>query len=200
MWAGNVPSDATHDELWRFFSQPPPTATSPDDTGGVSSIFLISRSNCAFVNFDSEEHLQAAILRFSGQQIRPDDAKCPHLVCRVRKKDDDLRAGVGGQRGVGLHVKWVQQYKAKSSMTSSEADGDISPQSSGGSIPSFASMSISSDEEGNTQSQNPSAHSNSSGSYASTNSSMLLQYFPQRYFILKSLTQVRALMIVILLS
>lgn len=96
MWAGNVPSDATQDELWRFFSQqmvpgrrPPPESTSGANTdsiyGGVSSIFLISRSNCAFVNFESERHLEAATVRFNGQPLRPADPRCPRLVCRIRR-------------------------------------------------------------------------------------------------------------------
>jgi hypothetical protein len=192
MWAGNVPSDATRDELWKFFNNLPDGASVSDEANaGVSSIFLISRSNCAFVNFDAEEHLHAAIIRFSGKQIRPDDPKCPHLVCRVRRKDDDLKAGVGGQRGVGLHVKWVQE-KAKAATTT--PDGDLNRRSSSSSPGdvghAFASMSMSSDEEGHSNSLNTSAYSNSPGSRASTNSGLLTKYFPKRYFILKSLTQV----------
>ena len=143
MWAGNVPSDATHDELWRFFNSPPSpgsgssvsagaqsagarstqsapagpigsssivTAT-PESTGslpataadsvhgGVSSIFLIARSNCAFVNFSSETHLLAAVQHFNGVPLRPGDPRCPRLVCRARGREDNLKAGVGGQRG-----------------------------------------------------------------------------------------------------
>jgi hypothetical protein len=191
MWAGNVPSDATHDELWRFFNQAPKpgTSTSGEVSGGVSSIFLISRSNCAFVNFETEEHLQAAISRFSGQQVRPGDAKCPHLVCRVRRKDDDLKAGVGGQRGVGLHTKWVRQQKGKAAVEGREGESTSpsKPRSPG----IIGALFASSDEEGNTSPRHPGTYSSSSGSYASTNSSLLTQYFPHRYFILKSLTQVR---------
>lgn len=97
MWAGNVPSDATQDELWRFFNQPGPPSRRPitaegvprpdleNISGGVSSIFLISRSNCAFINFESESHLEAATIRFNGQPLRPTDPRCPRLVCRIRK-------------------------------------------------------------------------------------------------------------------
>lgn len=34
-------------------------------------------------------------------------------MCRVRKKGDDVKAGVGGQRGNGLHAKWVKQQAKK---------------------------------------------------------------------------------------
>ncbi|KZT11880.1 uncharacterized protein LAESUDRAFT_618092, partial [Laetiporus sulphureus 93-53] len=168
MWVGNVPSDATHDELWRFLNQEPSpgstsSAAAEDAWAGVLSIFLISRSNCAFVNFQSEAKLLAAIQHFNGQPVRPNDPRCPRLVCRVRGRDDDLKAGVGGQRSAGLHVRWIRGQKRKA-RAQALALGD--------------------------QSRSASSHSGSgSGSYASTSSSIFTQYFPKRYFILKSLTQ-----------
>ena len=187
MWAGNVPSDATNDELWRFFSKPQdPSDGATEQNAGVSSIFLIARSNCAFVNFETEAHLNAAIPRFSGQKIRPDDPKCPSLVCRVRKKTDDLRAGVGGQRGVGLHMKWIQERKQK---------GKAAPKSPVDEVTRATSnLSFTSDEEGSGGGDGNRSFEQSSGSgsgsFASTTSSVLAQHFPKRYFILKSLTQV----------
>ncbi|KAI0000279.1 YT521-B-like domain-containing protein [Russula vinacea] len=110
MWVGNVPSDVTPDELRVFFNRPPESSSqsrqSPDLRqvyGGVSSVFLIARSNCAFVNFESEAQLEAAIARFHGKPIHPDNLPCPRLVCRVRKRTDDLKAGVGAQRGNSMH-------------------------------------------------------------------------------------------------
>lgn len=186
MWAGNVPSDTTNEELWKFFNKP---LDSPDgeteETAGVSSIFLIARSNCAFVNFNTEVHLNAAIARFSAQKIRPDDPKCPNLVCRVRKKTDDLRAGVGGQRGVGLHMKWVHDQKQKAKAGAKSPLDDATRGTS--------NLSLASDEEGGGGDGNRSfEQSSGSGSFASTTSSVFGQYFPKRYFILKSLTQVGA--------
>ncbi|TFY65816.1 hypothetical protein EVG20_g5272 [Dentipellis fragilis] len=170
MWAGNVPSDATHDELWR-------------STGGVSSIFLISRSNCAFVNFESQQHLEAATRHFNGQPLRPTDPRCPRLVCRIRRPTDDLRSGVGGQRGMGIHAKWVREQKQKAGKEPPNAG---SPEEVAARIESLAL----SDDEGLRTGHEMASMSNSSGSFTSTNSAMLAQYFPQRYFILKSLTQV----------
>ncbi|KAH9947433.1 YT521-B-like domain-containing protein [Amylocystis lapponica] len=206
MWAGNVPSDATHDELWQFLNQTPspgsnsgPGASASDDvSGGVLSIFLISRSNCAFVNFQSEAHLHAAIQHFNGKQLRPADPRCPRLVCRVRGRDDDLKAGVGGQRGSGVHVRWIKDQKARARealgqrQLSTSSSTTTSSSSPGGPVPMLASLSISSDDEGEARGariRRPEQHSSSSGSFASTNSSILTQYFPKRYFILKSLSQ-----------
>jgi hypothetical protein len=229
MWAGNVPSDAVHDELWRFFTQPPDdsgvsssaSVSSDNNSGvegvvpggnnnrsGVLSIFLISRSSCAFVNYETEAHLQAAIARFNGVPLRAADPRCARLVCRVRRQDDDLRAGVGGQRGMGMHTRWV---KAKEK-AARERGGDDSASSSASTSdpgtpssnePSLAALSIhSSDDDhrhrGAVSRERPQLRphqagggSNSSGSYTSTNSSLLREHFPQRFFILKSLTRVR---------
>ena len=183
MWAGNVPSDTTNEELWEFFNKPPDSSEGTEENAGVSSVFLIARSNCAFVNFDTEAHLNAAITRFNGQKIRPDDPKCQNLVCRVRKRTDDLRAGVGGQRGVGLHTKWIQERKQKARVGGKSPVDDVTQGTS--------NLSLTSDEESGGGDGNRSfEQSSGSGSFASTTSSVLAQYFPKRYFILKSLTQV----------
>jgi hypothetical protein len=89
---------------------PPPLPTTDPSSHwlGPSSIFLISRSSCAFVNLSSADDLDRAVTFFNGRSLRPWDIRCPRLVCRVRKKDDDLRAGVGGQRGMGMHRAWVK--------------------------------------------------------------------------------------------
>ena len=182
MWAGNVPSDTNEEELWKFFNKPPDSSDrSREETAGVMSIFLIARSNCAFVNFDTEAHLNAAIPRFGGQKFRPGDPKCPNLVCRVRKKTDDLRAGVGGQRGVGLHTRWVKEQKQKGKMGPKD-DTTLD----------MSNLSLTSDEDGSRGGGGNCSfeQSSGSGSFASTTSSILTRYFPKRYFILKSLTQV----------
>ncbi|KAJ7769123.1 YT521-B-like domain-containing protein [Mycena maculata] len=212
MWAGNVPSDAGHDELWRFFTQPPDVGTSASSSSsssvdsdvvgasGVMSIFLISRSSCAFINYETEATLQAAIARFNGMPLRPADPRCARLVCRVRRKDDDLRAGVGGQRGMGLHRGWV---KAKARESPAERTTDEEPGSSSESASTrLSALSVSDDDphpvspsddpptRGGRPPPRP-VDSNSSGSHASgsTSSSLLTRHFPQRFFILKSLTR-----------
>lgn len=188
MWVGNVPSDATPDELRAFFNRPiPPQSPSqsrespnpPQVYGGVSSIFLIARSNCAFVNFESEAQLEAAIAHFHGKPIRPDNPPCPRLVCRVRKRTDDLKAGVGAQRGHGMHINWVKEQRET-------AKGDLVGLDKA--IGGLSSPLSTSDDDDQGRSSTPC--SSISGSLASTDSGILTRYFPQRYFILKSLTQV----------
>jgi hypothetical protein len=182
MWVGNVPSDVTPDELRVFFNQPPESLSqsrqSPDLRqvyGGVSSVFLIARSNCAFVNFESEAQLEAAIARFHGKPIRLDNLPCPRLVCRVRKRTDDLKAGVGVQRGNSMHVNWIKEQRE-----STKLEGAYS----GGLSSSLSTL----DDDGQGRSSSPC--SSRPCSPASTDSGILSRYFPRRYFILKSLTQV----------
>jgi hypothetical protein len=112
MWVGNVPGDASLNELYSFFGQGPPipeeertsagdkdlasietlpqvegaaleptirgeTDAARTDIGigagslsGVVSVFLISRSNCAFVNYVSEASLQRGVDYFNGRPLR----------------------------------------------------------------------------------------------------------------------------------
>ena len=222
MWVGNIPSDCSQDELLRFFQSVPPSSSpstplstpsselhgGTEDHGksGILSIFLISQSNCAFVNYDFEASLHHAVATFNGRSLRPDDPRCLPLVCRVRNRDEDFRAGVGAQRGLGMHAKWVQEQKARARQSAADQDGQAGTLSEGnldneggGSSPERRTPSMSSGQSpssgGHPASQSPATarlHDGSSGSvsFASTNSSLLANYFPQRYFILKSLTQV----------
>ncbi|KAH9979896.1 YT521-B-like domain-containing protein [Lactifluus volemus] len=166
MWTGNVPSDATHDELRDFFNQPllplspgqSQSSTEPVQIyGGVSSIFQIPRSNCTF-----------------------------RLVCRIRRRTDDLMAGVGAQRGSGMHLKWIREQKAKAGRKGPVLVAPITDNEE----PS-SPLSTSDDDSVSAGSSQASSTSRSSrsGSFASTNSDILSYYFPQRYFILKSLSQ-----------
>jgi hypothetical protein len=124
----------------------------------------------------------------------------------VRRKDDDLRAGVGGQRGIGMHTRWVKAKQRASgaragddegSLTSASEPGTPSSDSHRSLEPGMSALSIESGEEDGVDApvrpplRPRLAGSSSSGSHASTDSSLLRQHFPQRYFILKSLTRVR---------
>lgn len=178
MWVGNVASDATQDELLAFFSK-----SVPD--GSIASIFNISRSQCCFVNFNSQEALDRGIQTFNGTPLRPDEgARSPRLVCRVRRKEDDLKAGVGGQRGRGVHTGWVKERQAAAASQMKSAAAAVEGAEDGG-------------EDGatTTQTRHP-AHQTSTSSIrtissqASTDSSFLARNFPIRFFIMKSLTSV----------
>ncbi|KAJ6557540.1 YT521-B-like domain-containing protein [Mycena capillaripes] len=177
MWVGNIPSEAVHDELWRFFTRPLDEGGSAS-TNGVLSIFLISRSCCAFVNYATQAHLDAAIAHFNGVPLRA-DPRCLLLVCRPRRKDDDLRAGVGGQRGMGMHARWVKAQAEKASSVPSDS-----------ATTSLSALTVSIDSNTDVPTWPPRRQpSNSSASQASTSSSILREHFPQRFFILKALTQ-----------
>ncbi|KAF8142882.1 YT521-B-like domain-containing protein [Mycena galopus ATCC 62051] len=101
-----------------------------------------------------------------------------------------------------MHTKWVKaKQKAEQSVgqhqdsTSSALASDLGTPSGGSHSfePSLSALSIgwSDDDSGPTRPplRPHEAGSNSSGSHASTDSGLLRQHFPQRYFILKSLTE-----------
>lgn len=167
------PANTSHEELWRFFNSP----INSEPWAGPSSIFLISRSSCAFVNLTSEEDLARAVAWFNGKSLRPFDTRCPRLVCRVRRKDDDLRSGVGAQRGTGMHRDWIKKQQSEvpepiTETPTSPAVVEPPPPGEGRRRESVV--------DNNTH--------KSTESYASTNSSFLARHFPLRAFILKSAT------------
>ncbi|KAG0149312.1 hypothetical protein CROQUDRAFT_653888 [Cronartium quercuum f. sp. fusiforme G11] len=174
LWVGNVPNDASHEELWKFFAGPPTTGSPQSPTSaGVESIHLISRSNCAFVNYLSDDHLQQAILACNGKSLRAFDPRCKPLVCRVRKVEDNVKSGVGAQRIGGMHRSWVRKTQPAPPP-----------------LPPALSAPVTEDAFKRTSSAST-FHSNGTASAgtASTSSSFLAKHFPRRYFILKSYTE-----------
>uniref|UniRef100_V5F1H8 YTH domain-containing protein n=1 Tax=Kalmanozyma brasiliensis (strain GHG001) TaxID=1365824 RepID=V5F1H8_KALBG len=159
------------------------------DDHGVLSIFIISRSNCAFVNYATSTHLDRAVKYFQGKQVRPRDTRCPKLVCRVRKKDDEAQAGVAGQRGRGIHVAWLkQQRELERAQNASTADRNPSETSSQPSSDVLTSPLKDTQAVAAGLTSAASYSSSGSASYASTNSSLFRHpAFRHRFFILKSL-------------
>ena len=236
MWVGNVAADATVSELWQFFSQLPssddssqpnqlpapviandgavPGAEAADPSApphGIVSIFIITRSNCAFVNYADLHTLDRAVHYFHGMSLRPHDPHCPRFVCRIRRREEEVEAGVQGQRGKGLHIAYLREHEKK---RKEEAKQGRTPdqQNSGGSMHASDSSTPRGDAviavetprpmplterspfgAGNLEhpsiTADPSSLSVSSGSlsYTSTNSSLLRHpAFKERFFILKS--------------
>ncbi|KAL5335249.1 YT521-B-like domain-containing protein [Aspergillus crustosus] len=72
LWVGNISPGTNIVELKDHFSQ--------DATKDLESVFLISRSNCAFVNYKTEEACIKALSRFHDTRLRG-----ARLVCRVRR-------------------------------------------------------------------------------------------------------------------
>ncbi|KAI5199716.1 hypothetical protein E4T39_06088 [Aureobasidium subglaciale] len=72
LWVGNLPPDTTIGALKDHFSL--------DATDDIESVFLISKSNCAFVNYCDESACVAAMARFHESRFQG-----VRLVCRLRR-------------------------------------------------------------------------------------------------------------------
>lgn len=72
LWVGNLPPAATVMDLKDHFSR--------DATEDIESLFLISKSNCAFVNYKTEAACIAAMNRFHDSRFHG-----VRLVCRLRR-------------------------------------------------------------------------------------------------------------------
>ncbi|KIW17813.1 hypothetical protein PV08_05008 [Exophiala spinifera] len=72
LWVGNLPPSTHIIDLKDHFSK--------DATEDIESVFLISKSNCAFVNYKSEASCAAAMARFHDSRFQG-----VRLVCRLRR-------------------------------------------------------------------------------------------------------------------
>lgn len=72
LWVGNLPPSTNVLDLKDHFSK--------DATSDIESVFLISKSNCAFVNYKSEDACAAAVARFHDSRFQG-----VRLVCRLRR-------------------------------------------------------------------------------------------------------------------
>ena len=89
LWVGNLPPAATVTDLKDHFSR--------DATKEIESLFLISKSNCAFVNYRSETACMAAMNRFHDSRFNG-----VRLVCRLRRGGAVVGVGAGaGQPAAG---------------------------------------------------------------------------------------------------
>ena len=81
LWVGNLPPGALVNDLKDHFSK--------DATRDIESVFLISKSNCAFVNYKTEEACAAAMTRFHDSRFQG-----VRLVCRLRRTPSAASPGV----------------------------------------------------------------------------------------------------------
>ncbi|KAL9612883.1 MAG: hypothetical protein Q9167_002567 [Letrouitia subvulpina] len=72
LWVGNLPSGTQVIHLKDHFSR--------EATKTIESVFLISKSNCAFVNYRTDEACAAAMTRFHDSRFQG-----VRLVCRLRR-------------------------------------------------------------------------------------------------------------------
>ena len=78
---GNLPSGTIISDLKNHFSK--------DATRDIESVFLISKSNCAFVNYKSEGACAAAMSRFHDSRFQG-----VRLVCRLRRNSGVAAPGI----------------------------------------------------------------------------------------------------------
>ncbi|KAL8950217.1 MAG: hypothetical protein Q9222_003746 [Ikaeria aurantiellina] len=81
LWVGNLPSGTRIIDLKDHFSR--------EATKTIESVFLISKSNCAFVNYRSDDACAAAMPRFHDSRFQG-----VRLVCRLRRSAAGPVAGV----------------------------------------------------------------------------------------------------------
>lgn len=81
LWVGNLPPGTVVTDLKDHFSK--------DATNDIESVFLISKSNCAFVNYRSDAACAAAMTRFHDSRFQG-----VRLVCRLRRSSAAPSPGV----------------------------------------------------------------------------------------------------------
>ncbi|CAG8600623.1 32643_t:CDS:10 [Gigaspora margarita] len=150
LWVGNLPDSTTHEELMDFFTDE-----------NMESVFLIKKSNCAFVNYKTHDAVMQAACKYNESEF-----KGIKLVCRPRK-----------QTPADLKLKSETSSDLASDNTPpptpSEAGSTTSSRSRRSSLPPRQRI-----RQSSVASMSP-ASSVSSAKPSSLN----------RYFILKSLTQ-----------
>ena len=81
LWVGNLPPGTQVTDLKEHFSR--------EATTDIESVFLISKSNCAFVNYRTESACAAAMTRFHDSRFQG-----VRLVCRLRRSATSPAPGV----------------------------------------------------------------------------------------------------------
>lgn len=81
LWVGNLPPGTKVTDLKDHFSR--------EATNDIESVFLISKSNCAFVNYRTEAACAAAMTRFHDSRFQG-----VRLVCRLRRTQAAPAPGV----------------------------------------------------------------------------------------------------------
>lgn len=107
LWVGNLPPGTNVIDLKDHFSR--------DATEDIESVFLISKSNCAFVNYKSEAACTSAMARFHDSRFHG-----VRLVCRLRRGSTPTsattpttsRQDLGGSTAAGLEGRDQSQGAA----------------------------------------------------------------------------------------
>ncbi|KAG0256743.1 hypothetical protein DFQ27_005523 [Actinomortierella ambigua] len=94
MWVGNVSSDTTVADLQAIFEAPPSEEEGDIQVDVPESIFILSKSNCAFVNYATHDAVHRAVKRFHDREF-----KNTRLVCRPRKDPGSGTDSYGSRHG-----------------------------------------------------------------------------------------------------
>ena len=89
LWVGNLPPGTHIADLKDHFSR--------DATKDIESVFLISKSNCAFVNYKTDSACSAAMARFHDSRFQG-----VRLVCRLRRGSAAASTGTPGGPSSGV--------------------------------------------------------------------------------------------------
>ena len=109
LWVGNLPPNTSIIALKDHFSR--------DAKREIESLFLISKSNCAFVNYRTESACERAVARFHDSRFQG-----VRLVCRLRKSSATA-PGVPTEPSAMSSSKPPQSTSAKASREEG-VDGD----------------------------------------------------------------------------
>lgn len=153
LWVGNLPPAAKVEDLKDHFSR--------DATKDIESLFLISKSNCAFVNYRSEAACTAAMNRFHDSRFHG-----VRLVCRLRR-GCTASSGPSSRTSIGNEVP--------KAALSSDSDAD-------------SAYSAPQDPDTPTIVCGSYERSTSEKSAAAASNCPTARRVPERYFVIKSLT------------
>ncbi|KAF9897675.1 hypothetical protein BX616_005173, partial [Lobosporangium transversale] len=105
MWVGNVLNDTTVEELEAIFQAEPSEAEGDIQHDIPESIFILPKSNCAFVNYSSHEAVDRAVRRFHDREF-----KNTRLVCRPRKDPASSESGSNRFQQHQQHIHQSRHY------------------------------------------------------------------------------------------
>lgn len=156
LWVGNLPPGAQIGDLKDHFSR--------DTTTDIESVFLISKSNCAFVNYRSESACSNAMNRFHDSRFHG-----VRLVCRLRRSMSTT-AATPTSLGTAVEEEAVDDSSESTALKDERLSSSKDPES-----PTIARGS---------HIASPTAEKSSAVVGSDHNNPRV----PERYFIVKSLT------------
>jgi RNA recognition motif-containing protein len=101
LWVGNLPPGTNVADLKDHFSR--------NATKDIESVFLISKSNCAFVNYKTETACADAMTRFHDSRFQG-----VRLVCRLRRGSAAASSGIPVNPSSGISYTESQETKGPS--------------------------------------------------------------------------------------